>query len=235
MTKAATKPKAKKGKPAGKRAARAVDIWKGNPALRDLLVPIAAMEPDPENLRTHSERNIRAVAASLQRHGQQRPVVLAKDGHRILAGNATREAAIRLGWTHLAGSRYDGPNAKAYGLVDNRAAELAEWNYEILAAQFRQLRDEGIDLAAHGWEAYEVETLLSASWPGEPGAEDSGDGGAPAAPGGHALVLTAAQHVIVEQAVALYRQRADAGVSEGACLALIAAEWLRDPNTQVLH
>jgi hypothetical protein len=50
------------------------------------------------------------------------------------------------------------------------------------------------------------------------------------------LLLTAAQYVIVEQAAALYRQRADSAVSEGACLAQIAAEWLRDPNSQgVLH
>jgi hypothetical protein len=119
--------------------------------------------------------------------------------------------------------------------VDNRAAELAEWNYEVLSAQFRQLRDEGIDLAAHGWEAYEVDTLLAASWPGDGPPEEEPAGG-PTPPHGGALLLTAAQYVIVEQAAALYRQRADSAVSEGACLAQIAAEWLRDPNSQgVLH
>jgi len=53
--------------------------------------------PDPANVRKHNERNLTAIAASLRRFGQQKPIII--DGDNIVrAGNGTLAAAKKLGW-----------------------------------------------------------------------------------------------------------------------------------------
>lgn len=99
------------------------------------LVAIDSLQPDPRNARLHDERNLKAVMASLQRFGQQKPIVVHANGV-VIAGNATMEAARRLGWTHVwaVHSDLDGAEATAYGVADNRTAELATWDGEMLQA-----------------------------------------------------------------------------------------------------
>ena len=75
------------------------------PQLQGLAVPIADLTPDPGNARKHDERNLRAIQASLTKHGQISPIAVQKmpDGALVVrAGNGRMEAAQRLGWTHLA-------------------------------------------------------------------------------------------------------------------------------------
>lgn len=116
------------------------------------VVDISTLVPDPENARRHSDRNIKAIAASLDKFGQRRPVVIAHGNSGesvIIAGNGTVEAAQSLGWVKIAVTRvpkswsYD--KARAYALADNRTAELAEWDADTLSSQL-------IDLDALGWD-----------------------------------------------------------------------------------
>jgi ParB-like chromosome segregation protein Spo0J len=98
-------------------------------------LPITDISPDPANARTHGERNLEQIKASLRRFGQQKPIVI--DGNKIVrAGNGTLAAARSLGWTTIACVRSDliGAEMTAYAIADNRAAELAGWDEEILSA-----------------------------------------------------------------------------------------------------
>jgi ParB family chromosome partitioning protein len=97
-------------------------------------VLIDAISPDPANARKHGRRNIDAIQASLRRFGQQKPIVV-DSGGTVRAGNGTLEAAKALGWTHIQIVRSDLPALEltAYAITDNRTAELAEWDTEILA------------------------------------------------------------------------------------------------------
>lgn len=103
--------------------------WKGNPALEALLVPITGLALDPDNARSHGERDTDAIAQSLRRFGQQKPVVVRGDGV-VLAGNGRLVAARMLGWTHLAvlPSTLTAETAAAYAIADNRTAELSTWD-----------------------------------------------------------------------------------------------------------
>lgn len=97
-------------------------------------VEIGELSPDPANVRRHPAENIEAIAASLRRWGQQKPVVV--DGQNVVrAGNGTLLAARELGWTHLdvVRSELTGAEAAAYSIADNRTAELAEWEAEVHA------------------------------------------------------------------------------------------------------
>lgn len=114
---------------------------------------------DPRNARTHSQKNLDAIAASLTKFGQRKPIVITEDGV-VLAGNGTLEAAKSLGWDHIDVSvtpaDWDLDTARAYALADNRTAELAEWDESILAQQLLELHDADFDIEALGFEMPQV-------------------------------------------------------------------------------
>ena len=120
--------------------------------------PISKLTLDPNNARKHSEKNLRAIAASLEKFGQRKPIVV----HRgvVIAGNGTVEAAKSLGWTDISiaavPDEWDTDTAKAYALADNRSAELAEWDESELAKQILDLDDKGWDIAELGFEMPQV-------------------------------------------------------------------------------
>ena len=129
-------------------------------ALEPLTVPIDDLIQDPANARTHDPRNIEAIAASLERFGQTKPVVLHKNGKTIIAGNGTWQAAKRLGWTRIAATRTTLTSAEAiaYGIADNKTAELAAWEDDTLRNLIGGLPEE-LQLAT-GFDDKEIEDLL---------------------------------------------------------------------------
>jgi ParB family chromosome partitioning protein len=125
-------------------------------------IEIAKLISDPANVRKHGERNIQTIVASLHRFGQQKPIVI--DKHNVVrAGNGTLEAARSMGWTHLNCVRtsLEGGDAVAYSIADNRTAELAEWDDDLLAAQLNGLLTEDKALfEAAGFDEDELTKLL---------------------------------------------------------------------------
>jgi site-specific DNA-methyltransferase (adenine-specific) len=121
-------------------------------------ISITELSLDPRNARKHSQRNLEAIAASLEKFGQRKPIVV----HRgvILAGNGTLEAAKTLGWTEIDVAEvpddWDNETAKAYALADNRTAELAEWDESELAKQLLELVENEWDIAELGFEMPQV-------------------------------------------------------------------------------
>lgn len=114
-----------------------------NPDLAKLARPLKDLREDPKNARKHDERNVVAIASSLARFGQQKPIVVNADGV-IIAGNGTFTAAKRMGWTHLAAVRFDKDAASeqlGYAITDNRSAELASWDDVILAEALKSLNE----------------------------------------------------------------------------------------------
>lgn len=104
-----------------------------NPELEPFLVAIDALHEDPRNARRHNEKNLAALKESLARFGQQKPIAVTKDGE-IVAGNGTYRTARALGWSHVAAVVFDGDakQARAYAIADNRTAELATWDEQML-------------------------------------------------------------------------------------------------------
>ena len=121
-------------------------------------IQITQLSLDPKNARKHSQRNLDAIAASLEKFGQRKPIVV----HRgvVLAGNGTLEAAKSLGWTEIdvaeVPDNWDNDTAKAYALADNRTAELAEWDESELAKQLLELVEKDWDIAELGFEMPQV-------------------------------------------------------------------------------
>jgi DNA modification methylase len=133
--------------------------------LRPLAVPMADLNPDAANARTHDQRNIDAIARSLARWGQRQPIVVQKDGMIIRAGNGRYEAAKSLGWSHMAALIVDenSADATAYAIADNRTAELAEWDDESLAGLLQSLDAE--DMADAGFTDDDLAEILASLEP----------------------------------------------------------------------
>ena len=123
---------------------------------------VEELRPDPDNARVHSERNINAIAKSLDRFGQRKPIVVA--GDVIVAGNGTYAAARRLGWTQIACVSFpeeQAEQARLYAIADNRTAELSLWDNRRLKAQLDLIGDGLAAVAGFTWE--EIDDLVSPS------------------------------------------------------------------------
>jgi site-specific DNA-methyltransferase (adenine-specific) len=98
----------------------------------------------------------------LKQFGQRKPIVITAD-NVIVAGNGTVEAARFLGLTDVDVVRvpkdWSADQVKAFALADNRTAELAEWNPEVLSAQLLELGEAGFDVEALGFEVTVVKSL----------------------------------------------------------------------------
>lgn len=123
-------------------------------------VAIASLVSDPNNARKHDEKNLEAIVGSLKSFGQRKPIVVSSD-NVVVAGNGTIEAAKRLGWDKIEVVRvpddWTADQIKAFALADNRTAELASWNGEVLTSQLRELEFAGFDVAEFGFEPVEIE------------------------------------------------------------------------------
>jgi ParB-like chromosome segregation protein Spo0J len=130
--------------------------------MKILQVPVVDLSHDPANARKHPERNLDTIVASLRRFGQQKPIVIDRN-NIVRAGNGTLEAAKRLGWEKIdcVRTELNGADATAYAIADNRTAELAEWDDEILAATLNGLAlEEGL-LEAAGYDEEELAAMLA--------------------------------------------------------------------------
>jgi DNA modification methylase len=124
---------------------------------------VGELIPYARNARTHSEAQVALIAGSIREYGFTNPVLV--DGaNGIIAGHGRVMAARKLGLAtvpvielgHLTEAQ-----KRAYILADNRLAEQAGWDRELLALEVGELGDLGIDLEALGFEAGEIDALLN--------------------------------------------------------------------------
>lgn len=139
--------------------AAAAKVWEGDAALRRLLVPVGELHTFEGNPRVG---DLDAIAASLTRFGQYRPIVVGADG-AVIAGNHTLLAARDgLGWTHIAAVRVglEGDEARAALLTDNRVSELGSFDLGLLAEHVAYLADLD-QLAGTGYTTDDLDGFLA--------------------------------------------------------------------------
>jgi hypothetical protein len=100
-----------------------------------------------DNARTHSPRQIQQLAASMSCFGFVSPALINANAE-IIAGHARVEAAKALGLKRIPCIRVEHlskAQEKAYRLADNRLAESATWDYDLLAKELQVLSDMDLD------------------------------------------------------------------------------------------
>jgi DNA modification methylase len=142
--------------------------------------PVAALIPYQRNARTHDAEQIALIAGSIREFGFVNPVLV--DGaNGVICGHGRLLAARELGLEtvpvielgHLSEAQ-----RRALVVADNRIAERAGWDVELLRMELGDLQADGFDLALTGFDLNDLERLLAE--PGTVGLTDPND--VPAAP-----------------------------------------------------
>lgn len=135
--------------------------------VNELVISYLSLEelrPYRGNPRTHSAKQIGQISRSIQTFGFVNPVLLDRD-LGIIAGHGRVEAARKLGMRTVPTVRLDHmteSQKRAYIIADNKLAENAGWDEELLKLEFQYLSDLDIefDLSVTGFEIPEIDFLL---------------------------------------------------------------------------
>lgn len=112
---------------------------------------IDEIKPYENNPRDNNDA-VDAVANSIKEFGWQQPIVVDNEGV-IIAGHTRYKAAQKLGLKHVpvvVADNLTPDQVKAYRLADNKTAELADWNMDLLNDELDQIRD--IDMSDFGFD-----------------------------------------------------------------------------------
>ncbi len=132
--------------------------------LKVVVRSLSSLKPNPRNARTHSRRQIAQIADSIRTFGFNNAVIIDEDG-MILAGHGRVAAAQKLGMTEVPTvclSHMTEAQKRAYILADNKLAEKAGWDEEILALEFQTLFEIApeLDLTITGFEIAEIDLTI---------------------------------------------------------------------------
>lgn len=140
-----------------------------------VMQPVEALKPCGANARTHSRKQIKQIAASIEKFGFTNPI-LVSDDREIIAGHGRAEAAKILGITSvptLALSHLSAEERRAYVLADNKLALNAGWDREILALELQGLIDLDFDVSVTGFSLAEVDLVLDEAGECDPDGMDA--------------------------------------------------------------
>jgi DNA modification methylase len=124
---------------------------------------VSDLVPYVNNSRTHTPQQIDELAAMMLEFGFTNPVLIDVDGG-VIAGHGRILAAQQLGMERLPViqlSHLSAMQRRALVIADNRIAEKAGWDDELLAMELGELADAGFDLAMTGFDEGEVEALFA--------------------------------------------------------------------------
>lgn len=125
---------------------------------------IADLQTRKSNPRTHSDAQNKQIMRSVEHFGFTNPVLF-DDVDSVIAGHGRIEAAKRLGHESVPaislGSMSEA-DLFTYGIADNKLAENAGWDVQLLALEFEYLDtlDVEFDLTLNGFELPEIDVAL---------------------------------------------------------------------------
>jgi len=122
---------------------------------------VADVKPYEANPRIN-DGAIDAVAESLKQFGFRQPIVV-DTGSVIVCGHTRWKAAQKLGLekvpVHVARD-LTSEQIRAYRIADNKSAEFAEWDMDLLAIELDALRQVEVDLVSLGFDEDELAKIL---------------------------------------------------------------------------
>src|SRR6266852_1668291 len=147
-------------------------------------VAIVQLRPYARNARTHSKKQLRQIAKSIERFGFTNPILISAD-NEIIAGHGRVEAARLLGMESvptLRLSHLDATQRRAYVIADNKLALNAGWDREILAIELQALIDLEFDVEITGFSLAEIDLVIEEAREAQPEHERGPDDDVPPLP-----------------------------------------------------
>ena len=136
------------------------------------VVPIEQLTPYARNSRTHSDVQIAEIAASIKEFGWRQGIAIDED-NTIRAGHGRYLAAQKLGLEKVPCLRgkLTETQWRAYVIADNRLAEKAGWDNEMLKLELNDLKLEDFDINLTGFDEHYLQDQFIANIPDEDDSE----------------------------------------------------------------
>ena len=113
----------------------------------------ASLIPDPRNARTHPKRQVEQIVASIRLFGFANPILIDPD-NSLIAGHGRLLAAKAMGMAEVPTIELVGltdSQKRALRLADNKIAQGAGWDVDLLKVELGELAaiDVDLDLERH--------------------------------------------------------------------------------------
>jgi ParB-like chromosome segregation protein Spo0J len=113
--------------------------------------------------RKHEDSDVDRVGASITEFGWTNPVLVDENGN-IIAGEARVSAALRLGLSSIpvvVARGWSEEKKQAYRVADNKLAERAGWDWDLLRYELEHLQFAGFDLSLTGFDPDQLQAILA--------------------------------------------------------------------------
>lgn len=124
-------------------------------------VGLDKLTPYARNSRTHSQEQVKQIAASIREFGFTNPVLIDGEG-TIIAGHGRVMAAQHLQMMDVPCIRLDyltDAQRRAYVIADNKLALNASWDEDMLKVELEDLNADGYDLSLIGFGSDELKAF----------------------------------------------------------------------------
>ena len=143
-------------------SARAIGLSRGSPEW----LPVSSLRSNPRNARRHSPKQIEQIAASIRQFGFMGVIVI-DEKRTVLAGHGRLAAAQLIGLPSVpcvVASHLSPEAQRAFMLADNRLAEHATWDDQMLKIELEELSAQELDfdLEITGFDTVDLDRLLCA-------------------------------------------------------------------------
>lgn len=140
---------------------------------------VSDLSIDPNNPRSHSDKQIAQISESIRAFGFNVPVLIDSKS-RVVAGHGRLKACHLLGIENVPTIMLENlteVQARAFMIADNRLTENASWDDRLLAEQLKRLSEVELDfsLEAIGFEMGEIDVMIEGLQPHEAVGEDVAD------------------------------------------------------------
>ena len=125
-------------------------------------VRTGSLKPNPRNARTHSDKQISQIAASIKQYGWLGTIIV-DDNEMIAAGHGRWLAAKELGLREVPIIRAKfvcDEDRRAFALADNKIAELAGWDEDLVAEELSALFETGYEIQLTGFETADLDFAI---------------------------------------------------------------------------
>lgn len=120
--------------------------------------PTESLSPYSRNARTHSEKQVAQIMASILEFGWTNPILIDEDGE-VVAGHGRLLAAISMDYGTVPCVVLEGlseEQRKAYRLADNKLPLNAGWDEDLLKVDLLELKEADFELELIGFEDDEL-------------------------------------------------------------------------------
>ena len=152
-------------------------LYRGEAKMEIIMRPIGEVIPYEKNPR-NNKAAVDLVANSIKEFGFKNPIIIDADGI-VVAGHTRLKAAKKLGLKEVPTIMADDltpEQIKAFRLADNKTAEAAEWDFDLLTEELDSIfdinmEDFGFDISLEDDDEEIVEDEFEVDLPEEPNAK----------------------------------------------------------------